>query len=94
MTRIKNYNELIAERKRLEGEIKRSKEAIAEGLHGLKKKFEPFLYLLPALAIFKTKTSVLKVLATLAMNAIVNKSILSRSTWLTRFIIPVLRKII
>ena len=94
MTRINNYNELVAERMRIEGEIERSKAAIAEGIHEIKVKFEPFLYLLPVLSVFKSKPSILKVVATLALNTLASKNLLPKSTWLTRFIIPIVKKII
>ncbi|HEY8934405.1 MAG TPA: hypothetical protein VIM65_04265 [Cyclobacteriaceae bacterium] len=94
MTRISNYDELVAERRRIEENLARRKSEIAEGIHKLKAKFEPLLYLLPVLGIFKTRTSVLKAGASLALDTIIGKKILAKRTWLTRFVLPVIRKIL
>jgi len=95
MTRISNYEELITERKKIEGRIREHKAIINEGLKEIKEKIEPFLNLIPILNIFKTQesnNSVLKFLASLGIDLFVGQRLLSKSNWLTRLAIPVLLK--
>jgi hypothetical protein len=95
MKKINTYTELVAERKRVEGNIAEQKSIILEGINEVKEKFEPFLYLLPLLNIFKKKESnrpLLKNLASLGIDLLVGQNLLAKSGWLARLIVPVLLK--
>jgi hypothetical protein len=95
MSRINNYTELVIERKRIERIIVEEKQILNEGLHDLKEKLEPFLYLLPVLNIFKKKTSnnsFLKFAASLGIDLFVGQRLLAKSSWLSRIIIPMVLK--
>lgn len=95
MSRINNYTELVMERKRIERTIAEEKRILNEGIHDLKEKLEPFLYLLPVLNIFKKKTSnnsFLKFAASLGIDLFVGQKLLAKSSWLSRIVIPMVLK--
>ena len=95
MSRINNYQELVAERKKIEYKISEEKVIINEGLQELKEKLEPFLYLLPILNIFKKKpanNSVLKFIASFGIDLLVGQRLLSKSNWLTKLLVPMVLK--
>jgi len=95
MSRINNYDELVAERKRIENRISEQKLIINEGLHDLKEKLEPFLYLVPILNIFKKKpanNSLLKFIASFGIDLLVGQKLLSKSNWLAKLLVPMVLK--
>ncbi|MFY8037781.1 MAG: hypothetical protein ACOVMQ_11470 [Cyclobacteriaceae bacterium] len=93
MTKINTYNELVAERKMIEANIIAQKAIISNEMSELKTKLEPFLYLLPVLNIFKSKTAgtpILSFLAAKGIDLMVGKNGLMKSNWLVRLIAPIL----
>lgn len=95
MSRINNYDELVAERKKIEYQISQEKALLSEGINEIKEKLEPFLYLLPVLNIFKKKpanNSVLKFIASFGIDLLVGQRLLSKSSWLTRLLVPMALK--
>ncbi|MBL7856497.1 MAG: hypothetical protein JNM57_02320 [Cyclobacteriaceae bacterium] len=95
MSRISNYTELMAERKRVEDEIKFHKQVLRDGVQNLRGKLEPFLYLLPFLNVFKKKTSdhpVLQFISSLGIDLLVGQKLLSKSNWFTRLVVPLFLK--
>lgn len=95
MNKINTYAELVAERKRVEAIIAEQKLIILQGINEVKEKFEPFLYLLPVLNIFKKKESnhpILKNVASLGIDLLVGQNLLAKSGWLARLLVPVFLK--
>ncbi len=95
MRKINNYDDLVAERKMVEGRIVEQKAAINDGIDKLKQKFEPFLYLLPVLSIFGKKTgndnSILKTVSSIGID-LLGQRVLSKSNWFTRLLVPLFLK--
>jgi hypothetical protein len=95
MSRINTYEELVTERKKIEANIAASKLILHEGIRDLKEKLEPFLYLLPVLNIIKkkeTNNTFLKFIAALGIDVFVGQRLLSKSSWLSRLVIPMVLK--
>ncbi len=95
MNRIKNYEELIAERRRVELQIVSQRLILKEGLQEVKEKFEPFLYLLPVLNIFKKTErshSLMNAAAAVGIDVLVGQKLLSKAGWLARLLVPMVLK--
>ncbi len=94
MSRINNYQELLAEQKRIENKILEQRSVINEGISDLKEKLQPFLYLLPILNIFKRphgNSSLLKTATSLGID-LVGQTFLSKANWITKLIVPLFFK--
>lgn len=94
MSSIKNYEELMEERWRVESRIATRKMIIADELLDVKKKLEPFLSLLPALTVLKnirSSNTLVKGLTSLGID-LVGQKLLSKSNWLTRLLVPLVLK--
>ena len=94
MSRINNYEELIADQKRVENKISEQRLAINEGINDLKEKLQPFLYLLPILNIFRRpqgNNSFLKAATSLGID-LVGQTFLSKANWITKLIVPLFFK--
>jgi hypothetical protein len=95
MTRINNYEELLAERKRLEANIVEQRLTLKAGLQDAKEKLQPFLYLLPILSIFKKKDttpSLMSAATSVGIDLFVGQKLLSKAGWFTRLIVPMMLK--
>jgi hypothetical protein len=95
MTRINNYEELIAERRRVESDIVEQRLILKAGLQEAKEKLEPFMYLLPILNIFKKKEpnhSVLNAATSVGIDLFVGQKLLSKAGWFTRLLVPMVLK--
>ena len=95
MTKISNYNELVAERLKVENEILEHRMIIKESFSDLKEKFAPFLFLLPLLKMFQKKngndTSIWKVATSLGID-LVGQKLLSKASWFTKLVVPLFLK--
>lgn len=94
MTRINNYEELIAERRRVESNIVEQRLILKAGLQEAKEKLEPFMYLLPILNIFKKKEpnhSVLNAATSVGIDLFVGQK-LAKAGWVTRLLVPMVLK--
>jgi len=94
MSRINNYEELLAERRRLEQQVVQQKIILKEEFTGLKGKLEPLMNLLPVLNIFKTKETrnpLLNIISSVGID-LVGQKFLSKAGWITRFIVPLIAK--
>lgn len=94
MTRINNYEELIAERRRVESDIVDQRLILKAGLQEAKEKLEPFMYLLPILNIFKKKEpnhSVLNAATSVGIDLFVGQK-LAKAGWVTRLLVPMVLK--
>ncbi len=104
MSRINNYQELLAEQKKTEAFIAEQKEVISGQILALTSKVEPFLRLLPIINLFKKSsdsgsssspgTSILKMGASLAIDLLVGQKLLRKASWFTRLVIPTLLKVV
>ncbi len=95
MTRINNYEELLAERKRVEANIVEQRLMLKAGLQEVKEKLEPFMYLLPILNIFKKKDtnhSLMNAATSVGIDLFVGQKLLSKAGWFTRLIVPMILK--
>jgi len=95
MTRINNYEELIAERRRVESNIVEQRLILKAGLHDIKEKLEPFMYLLPILNIFKKKEnnhSLMSAATSVGIDLFVGQKLLSKAGWFTRLLVPMVLK--
>jgi hypothetical protein len=96
MTRINNYDDLIAERRRTELVIDDRKQVIHDHLEDIKEKIAPLFSVLAALKIFKKDDSgnhsVLKLGSSLAIDLLVGQKLLKNAGWLARLIVPTLLK--
>jgi hypothetical protein len=96
MTRINNYDDLVAERIRIELLIDDRKQIIHDRLEDITEKIAPLFSILGALKIFKKDDSgnhsVLKLGSSLAIDLLVGQKLLKNAGWLTRLIVPTLLK--
>jgi len=95
MTRINNYEELLAERKRVESNIAGQRLVLKAGLQDVKEKLQPFMYLLPILNIFKKKDtnhSFMSAATSVGIDLFVGQKLLSKAGWFTRLFVPMILK--
>jgi len=94
MTRINNYEELMAERRRTELVIADRKEELHERLEDVKEKVAPLFMLLSVFNIFKKKepdNTVLKLGSYLTID-LLGQRLLRNSNLFTRLLVPALLK--
>jgi hypothetical protein len=94
MNRINNLEELLMERRRIEVQIAEQKQGLIEELIDVKQKLEPFLNLLPVLNIFRKKEPNRSLLSTISSLGIdlVGQTYLAKSSWITKFLAPLIAK--
>lgn len=96
MSKINNYDELLAERRRLENQIYEQKLVIKQDFSDLKSKMEPFLNLLPVMNIFRNKKTshpLLNSVTSLGID-LLGQRLLSKTNWIARVIIPLITKVV
>jgi hypothetical protein len=89
MIKIKNYTELLAERRRLEEKITQQQATLNQGLLEFKEKLSPLFYLLPALTIFKKRTSekpLLQWIVSSGIELFLGQNGVAKSNWLVRLV--------
>lgn len=94
MSRINNYEELVAERRRVQGKIVEQKLSIHQDIRDLKEKLEPLFSLLPVLNIFSGKrpnNSFLKGVTSLGIDLLAGPK-LAKANWLVRLFVPMFLK--
>lgn len=100
MSRIKNYEDLMAERTKAENKIVEQKQIINDRIQDLKNEMEPIFHFLPFLNIFRKKDSsngssnhsLLKVGASLVIDLLVGQKLLGKANWLARLLVPLVLK--
>ena len=94
MTKISNYNELLAERHRLEALIRDHKATIAIEVGVIKEKLHPLLSLVSFLSVFQRKPnqSLLQFGADVGVELLLRQKLLAKSNWITRLVLPFLAK--
>ncbi len=96
MSKINSYDELLAERRRLENQISEQRLAMKNDFNELKSKLEPFLNLVPIMNIFqnkKTSHPLLNSVTSLGID-LLGQRLLSKTSWITRVIIPLIAKVV
>jgi len=94
MNKINNYEDLLNERKRIQSQIADQKLVLIEEFTSIKSKLMPFLNLLPVLNIFRkqeTRQPLISTVSSLGID-LVGQTFLSKSSWITRFIVPLIVK--
>lgn len=98
MTKISNYTELVAERIRLEEELKKHKLFFKGEINEVKEKLEPIRNVMSFLGILKSKnvsagpSSILKTGLSMGIDLLVRDNLLSKAGWITRAVLPVIIK--
>lgn len=95
MSRINNYEELVAERQMLEIKITEQKEILNKELLDLREKLEPLMALRPILNIFGKKnanTSLLNAIVSTGIDLIAGRGVSPKLNWLARLAISFVAK--
>jgi uncharacterized protein (DUF2342 family) len=98
MTKISTYEELVAERKRLEGELLVQKAYIKSKVTAIKEKFEPIGKIISFFGGTKNSnnsskgSALLKLGSTVGIDLLIGQK-LKKAGWLTRMILPVIMKL-
>jgi hypothetical protein len=95
MNKINNYQELVAERIRLEGELQLQKAVLTTEMTAIKNQLEPLVDFVSILGVFKKKENgispLIKIGVSLGIDLLSGK-LLAQSNWLTRGVLPNLIK--
>lgn len=94
MTKISNYDELLAERLRLEDLLREHKATIATEVSVIKEKLHPIFSLVSFLSVFQRKPdqSLLQFGADVGVELLLRQKLLAKSNWITRLVLPFLAK--
>lgn len=95
MTKINNYTELVAERKRIEQELAIQKAQINDEIQEIKDNLKPVTGLLSFFNTSKKqslKSSAIQVGANIGIDVLLRNTILGKAGWLTRLILPFVAK--
>ena len=95
MNRIRTYEELITERRRLEGDLLMHQAYIKGQLHDINRKVQPIIRVIGLLGNFK-KTSkgsaLLKLGSTVGIDLLIGQK-LKKAGWLARLLVPLAMKL-
>ncbi len=95
MSRINNYQELVAERIRLQEQLQRQKAVLKTEMNKIKTRLEPFTDFVSFLGIFKQKeegsSSLLKTGMSVGIDLLGSK-LMTGTNWITRFVVPFIVK--
>lgn len=95
MTKISNYTELVAERRRIEQELAFQKTQINEEIQEVKDKLKPVTGLLSFFNTSKKqslKSTAMQVGANIGIDVLLRNTVLGRASWLSRLIVPFIAK--
>ncbi|HEY5744605.1 MAG TPA: hypothetical protein VIU12_00885 [Chryseolinea sp.] len=94
MTKISNYNELLAERLRLEALMRDHKAIIATEVGVIKEKLHPIFSAISFLSVFQRKPNqnLLQFGADVGVELLLRQNLLAKSNWITRLVLPFLAK--
>ena len=96
MTRINNYSELVTERVRLQEALRNQKAVLKTELNSIKATLEPVGDVLSLFGMFKRKdsgtSSLLKTGVAIGIDLLVRDKLLSKASWVTRAVLPVVLK--
>ena len=93
MSRISNYEELIAEKKKLEADLRKQKSYINEKINGVKEKLEPIKKVFSFFERVKSSpaVSLLKFGSNVGIDVLARQK-LAKAGWLARLLLPVVLK--
>lgn len=93
MSKISNYDELLAERKNLEATLRSQKAYLNTQINTIREKFEPMSKIIGFLAGFKNNpgSSLLKMGSSVGIELLVRQK-LAKASWLTKLILPFILK--
>lgn len=95
MTKINNYIELVAQRKRIEQELAIQKAQIQDEIQEIKDKLKPVTGLLSFFNTSKKqslKSSAMQVGANIGIDVLLRNTLLGKAGWLARLILPFVAK--
>ena len=95
MTKISNYEELVAERMRIQQELSLQKAQINEEIQEIKDKIKPVTGLLSFFGTSKKqslKSSAMQVGANIGIDVLLRNTLLGKAGWLTRLVLPFVAK--
>jgi len=94
MNRISTYDDLVAERKRLEADLIIQKGYMRGQIDSLREKFEPVTRIISFFNGFKTNTgsSLLKLGSSVGIDLLIGRKLKSAG-WLTRMVLPLVMKL-
>lgn len=95
MSRINNYEELVAERRRLETKIMEQKEILNKDILDLREKLEPLMALRPLLTLFGKKganASLLNAILSTGIDLVAGQGLSPKINWLARLAISFVAK--
>lgn len=95
MIRISNYEQLVAERMRIQQELAIQKATINEEVREIKQKISPITGLLSFFSNTKQpsfKSSAMQVGANIGIDVLLRNTLLGRAGWITKLIIPFIAK--
>jgi len=94
MNKISTYEELLAERHRLEAQLVEDRAVIAAEANAIREKLAPVFSVISFLEIFQRKPnqSLLSFGADVGLDLLLRQKLLKRSNWLTRLVVPWLAK--
>lgn len=95
MTKISNYEELVAERMRIQQELALQKAQINEEIQEIKDKIKPVTGLLSFFSNSKKqslKSTAMQVGANIGIDVLLRNTLLGKAGWLTRLILPFVAK--
>lgn len=95
MTRISNYEELVAERIRIQQELSLQKAQINEEIREIKDKLKPVTGLLSFFSSSKKqsfKSTAMQVGANIGIDVLLRNTLLGKAGWLARLVLPFVAK--
>lgn len=95
MNKISNYNELVAERMRIQQELALQKAQINDEIQEIRDKLKPISGLLSFFNTSKKqslKSTAMQVGANIGIEVLLRNTLLGRAGWLTRLILPFVAK--
>lgn len=93
MSRISNYEELVAEKKKLEADLRRQKAFINAKVNTIREKFEPLRRVFAFFEKVKSSptSSLLKLGSNVGIDVLVKQK-LAKAGWLARLLLPIALK--
>ncbi len=95
MNKISNYNELVAERMRIQQELALQKAQINEEISEIKDKLKPISGILSFFNTTKKqslKSTAMQVGANIGIDVLLRNTLLGRAGWLARLVLPFVAK--
>ena len=96
MSKINNYEELVAERIRLEEQLQLQKAILSAQVNEVRSKVEPLISLASIFGIFKKQeignSSLLRTGLSMGIDLLVRDTLLAKASWMARALLPPILK--